>query len=42
MDKHTFKEEGGGKVFGGDLRVGEGYRVGDKGIPPNFSPCSHK
>ena len=24
---------------GGDLRVGDGYRVGDKGIPPNLSPA---
>ena len=25
-------------MFGGDLRVGDGYRVGDKGIPPNLPP----
>ena len=41
-EKHTFKEDGGGKVFRGDLRVGDGYKVGDKKIPPNLPPCTHK
>ena len=38
IDGQAFQEEGEGKG-GGDLRVGDGYRVGDKGIPPNLPPA---
>ena len=37
IDGQAFQEEGEGR--GGDLRVGDGYRVGDKGIPPNLPPA---
>ena len=37
IDGQAFQEEGEGRR--GDLRVGDRYRVGDKGIPPNLPPA---